>query len=342
MRQRIAIRANAGVSIGFGHIRRCISLADALIARGADVLFLVNPESNPSEWAMELPRHHAAVLEVPAHEAETLAETHIHTRAQRASALVLDSYDVSLQALANALVPVVSIIDAPPVEPLPVALVVNGGAEAEDVPHPLAPDSRALLGPRYVLLRPGFAGIERDPIRPEVREVLVMCGGSDSRAVSVVLARAARAARPAAALTVVAGPYFPSSVIESLELETARYGHSRVVHYPSNLIELMRAADLAVTTGGQTTYELAACGTPTVAVLVAANQAANLRGLQARGTLIWAGDADIVNLESAVSERLRTLATDRNARETMSIAGCRAVDGHGADRVAQEVLRLCA
>ena len=37
---RIAIRTHAGAQVGYGHLRRCMTLADALRERGAEVAFV--------------------------------------------------------------------------------------------------------------------------------------------------------------------------------------------------------------------------------------------------------------------------------------------------------------
>ena len=49
---------------------------------------------------------------------------------------------------------------------------------------------------------------------------------------------------------------------------------------PEDMRAIMATADLAVTAGGQTTYELAASGVPAVALCIAENQRPNLAALQ--------------------------------------------------------------
>ena len=105
--------------------------------------------------------------------------------------------------------------------------------------------------------------------------------------------------------------------------------------------EGMAQADLAISGGGQTLYELAALGLPAVAVCVASTQEANLAALAAAPTLValrrpGAGETDWGALRDAVHR----LAADVDGRARMSAAGRALVDGCGASRAADGILAL--
>ncbi len=96
-------------------------------------------------------------------------------------------------------------------------------------------------------------------------------------------------------------------------------------------------ADLAISAGGQTLYELARVGCPTVAVRMAANQDGQLGVFEEAGFLRIAGHGDHSGIVEAIGEAVRTLMADPPARATMSVAGQRLIDGHGALRVARTI-----
>lgn len=338
----VGIRANAGASIGFGHVRRCASLAEVLLEKGADVVFFVNPESRPASWLPQGGPGRPHVELVPAAEAETLELTHSRARALKVQALVVDSYDVSDDALRRAAVPVVAILDAPPPVALPALLVVNGAADAASAQHLLAAGARALLGPDYVLLRREFARQETRVLRAAISQVLVMAGGADPTGLSLHFVDAVRDVLADAAITVVIGPYFPAGVVAALLERAATDPRIQIVRDPPTVLDLMRAADLALTSGGQTTYELAATGVPSCAVRVALNQTGNLEGLRARDAILWVGDIGDTDLKQRVQQGIRLLAEDARLRQAISQAGQRTVDGRGAVRVADAILELCA
>src|SRR5882762_7525398 len=155
---------------------------------------------------------------------------------------------------------------------LPVDLVINGGAGARALPYRGGPRTRYLLGPSYLALRPEFAEAAPRTIHDDVRRALVTLGGADPGRLVAPLVRWAIAGLGAITLDVVAGPLVDD--VASVRAAVGAVAGPVVLHEsPKHLRDLMLAADLAVTGGGQTVYELAATGTPMVAigVPVAAN-----------------------------------------------------------------------
>jgi spore coat polysaccharide biosynthesis predicted glycosyltransferase SpsG len=238
-------------------------------------------------------------------------------------------------------VPRAAIVDHIPDAPLPVELLVNGSLDAIERKVAARADTVLLLGPEYVLLRPEFARPpERTPADP-IERVLVTTGGGDATGLSATLAGWVREVFVHAAIDVIVGPYFTPETVGALE--RAAQADARIVLHrnPRDVRAIMLGCDLALTGGGQTTYELAATGTPAVAVSVAENQTANLRGLAARGALQWAGRVGEPDLHGRTTRCLEALSDSVAARRDMSRAALAVVDGKGAERVAREILRMC-
>jgi spore coat polysaccharide biosynthesis predicted glycosyltransferase SpsG len=94
----------------------------------------------------------------------------------------------------------------------------------------------------------------------------------------------------------------------------------------------MHWADLAVVAAGGTSWELAASGTPAIAVVVAENQLDVGRALEALGLArVLIAEAPAGELEAAIG----ALVHDRVARAEMAKRGPELIDGGGA-------LRACA
>ena len=102
----------------------------------------------------------------------------------------------------------------------------------------------------------------------------------------------------------------------------------------------MLEADLAITGGGQTTYGLAVpTGTPAVAIATAENQLQNLNSLAQAGSLVNAGRLDDPELETQFLNQLRKLIDEPKTRQQMSRRGREFVDGLGAERLAEVIIR---
>ena len=335
----VAIRANGGGRIGLGHIRRCLTLATALQDQGADVSFFVNRE--PGRPDLFVSQHGFEVIAVEQDEARDLEQTQVGLDTIGAQALIIDSYDVCQQTLERLALPVALLVDHLPQSPLPTDLLINGTPNAPEMGCAALPRTKLLLGASYLLLRKEFGAVPQHVIRRTIERVLVTTGGSDSFNLSPGLIRVVQETFEPVAIDVVVGPYFPSQTVAQLnQCETD--SENIVLHRdPSNIRELMLNCDIALTGGGQTTYELAATGTPTIAIRLARNQTDNLQGLAERDTLVWVSDVEDESRDEKVRQALLTVAQDVPLREKMSRMGREIVDGHGASRVAREILLLC-
>jgi spore coat polysaccharide biosynthesis predicted glycosyltransferase SpsG len=328
----VVFRVAGASGLGFGHVRRCWTLAAELGAE-ADVRFVTaTPEAADVLGAAGF----VASAEATSGDLSLLEAT--LAAAERAVVAVVDDPDLPGEAVLELRrrAPV-AVIDDACTRVLPADLVINGSAGAEDLPHRGAPETRYLLGPDYMILRREFA---RAPVRPraakEIRRVLLLGGGG--AAVGAVLdatLRALEAALPAAEVEVVVGPFAPMPALSR--------GRPVMVHRdPRDIRALMLAADLAVTGGGQTAYELAATATPAVGLRLAENQRVNLRGLAAAGVLVDVGSPDDAGFHARFADTLSHLAADADLRARMGQAGRRLVDGGGAGRVAAELLALAS
>jgi UDP-2,4-diacetamido-2,4,6-trideoxy-beta-L-altropyranose hydrolase len=251
------------------------------------------------------------------------------TRASRPRLCVVDDPALHARTLRELTgVAPVACLDDTAERVLPVDVVVNGSAGAERLAYSAAANTRYALGPAYMILRKEFRAMPlRSPSAAGVCRVLILTGGGDvgsigGRLVDIV-AHTLRAAR----IDVVVGPF---------GTPPARAGERVHIHVsPPNIAGLMAAADLAVTGGGQTAYELAAAGTPALGVRLAGNQRVNLCELERAGCLRDLGVPGGPGFDARFAHALATLNEDGAARGQMSECGQRLVDGHGAARVAE-------
>ena len=104
-------------------------------------------------------------------------------------------------------------------------------------------------------------------------------------------------------------------------------------------VPFMASADLAITAGGMTVFEMAALGVPILIVQIADNQIPIAKAWQQYGYGINMGRLDQLTPEYLQREFM-FLIKDRVKCDAMSEAGRSLVDGEGARRVARELLSL--
>jgi spore coat polysaccharide biosynthesis predicted glycosyltransferase SpsG len=201
------------------------------------------------------------------------------------------------------------------------ALTLRVGAQHSAQPGVLAGLEYACLGPDYWSLPPRR-------VRRRVQRVLVTTGAGDpgglrERFVGVVVS-----ALPAARVAVVMGS------------QPAPIGGVSVVpidNVDSLCAELGRA-DLAITAGGQTMLEAAAAGVPLVGVVAVENQRQQALALARVGAVVLADPGELGSIEQAVVG----LGQDAGRRQRLATAAQRAVDGWGALRIADRIVKLGA
>jgi spore coat polysaccharide biosynthesis predicted glycosyltransferase SpsG len=332
---RVGLRCDAGPLIGAGHVVRCVALAEELVRRGVEVVFI--GAVNGAAWVRALLDARGLPLLPAPDAADRLAAL---ARRLRLDAMVIDSYatDPTCAALLRqAGLTVLAIVDGDlRGQHADLYLDQNLGAECRAAPLP--PGGVRLAGARFVLLRDSVR--RRRPERPLIRRrgvprLLCFFGGTDAAgAAPIVLRRAAATGAPFAATVVAAGP----QTARALRAVPLAPGQSVTPIPPTDrLPALAVTADLVVTAAGTATWELMCLGVPSALVRVADNQNAAYEATVARG--IAAGIGAVTAPPGEAVPVLRALLTDPTARSALAARGHGLIDGRGRERVADALIR---
>lgn len=333
-------RVDATAAIGIGHLQRCLSLAAALSYHSAHCGFLAVEDATSLTWINSQGFLVESLGEAVPGSPEDAARALVVARRLRAGAVVVDTYAAKpdyLGALRDGGVFVVAIDDLATF-PFPCQVVLNPGAAAKQLDYQSSSgDTCFLLGPQYALLRPEFWEPTPRVLDGEEMSILVMLGGADPRnAMPPLLRRLSELPGPPR-LTAIVGPYFENRAEIEREAKPSP-DRVRLVESPSSMRNLMLEVDLAISGGGQTLYELAATGTPTLAIELAPNQVPNLQALAEAGCLQWVGSISERDWVEKVGQSVYPLLNNREERLRMSRAGQALIDGRGAPRAADALL----
>lgn len=337
---KVLFRADAGPHIGLGHVQRSLSLAIALQKLGVESLFLTNGGNFHCE---RIARFGFFVELVPETESWNSADSEATLKVafrQECDAVVVDSHEAGadyLTELRNAGI-FVAARDDLALFPFSCQLVFNGNADASRLPYQSsAGDTVFLLGTEYMVLRDEFGEAPSRSINGDVQNMLVILGGTDNHDLMPRILRLLDTLPGEFSVTAVVGPFFNNATAVKSAAENAKRP-IMLVHSPDSVRDLMLGADLAVSAGGQTLYELASTGCPTVAMSVAPNQRGQLLALEEAGALVSAGDAETGDVITGMGRGLTDLLADSKARVDMAAVGQSLVDGQGAQRVAGTIV----
>lgn len=326
--RRVVLRADASPSIGAGHLMRCLALAHAIKASGVEPIVATRTDSEG--LLQHLRRAGIDVVRISAGgEAEDAARA---AELARGGAVVVDGYhfgETYLDALRRCGCRIVLIDDVPRMASYDVDILLDQNPGALRQPYH-ARSSRLLLGPRFMLLRPEFADVER---RAEGRgrpRVLVTFGASDAAEVTTRVLQALETMEDVDASIVL------GSINQRADGVVRRFGDVArfdFVMNSDNMPSLMAQCDVAVAGVGVTLWELAAVGVPTLTISSTDVQRPIAAVADQYGAYRWVGDAseiDVSDIRSAVIDLLDDVA----GRVDMARLGRALVDGRGAERVA--------
>lgn len=319
---RVAFRTEGNHRQGMGDLMGSIALADEC-AKGADeILFLI---SGGEEAIAAITERGYSYCAVATFEAEQPI-----LRAFRPDVILvnkLKSDPAYLQALKHLAGLVVTIDDDG-----------DGARHADLRVNVLYPVPGAVTDPRYIALRSEFQEVHQreKTIARDVRELFITQGGSDTYGFTPVILRSLERMGIRPRCTVVLGPAFQherelAQVLKESTLDLT------VVRNTRNMAGLIGAADVAVTAGGLTMFELLCAGVPSLVVCAERFEIETARRLEEAGAAVnlgFGGDLEEERLAKAVD----ALAGDAPRRAQLSRRGKDLVDGQGCTRI-MELIR---
>jgi len=331
---RLLLRADADERIGSGHLMRLVALGQAWHDAGGQVIVAASAPAillnriGAEGWEL----HRLSEIDL---DGADLQQVRRVADDVGASWIAIDGphFDASYVAGLGRGVKTLQVDDLAHLADYPASIVVNQNLHASTLSYPLGRSSRLLTGPTYALLRREFRIEWPRRAAPEVaRRLLVTYGGADPRRLTRrTLEALSRSAPDAFRVTAVVGGANPDhSTLRALA------GNERdrieLRHNVSNMAALLAQADLALSSGGSTVWELARMGVPSLVIETAAAEPELVSGLVATGLFRPLGAADDLTGEVIV-EALLDAAADRPWRARMTEMGSTIVDGHGAERV---------
>ncbi len=338
---RILVFPDCGPRIGGGHVMRCLTLARALMAKGAAVAFAANPPAQSVLTAFG-PRE-LTVYSVSDDLQEAVPQAAAFAEAFRADWVLLDHYRLSIEQEVGLREPRrMAVLDDLADRPRPADLVVNPGYGVLPGNYAgLVPRGAVVMaGPEFALVRPEFSAcrdqtLERRREGGHLRHVLISLGLTDVEGITARVVRALKPHLDGLILDVVLGDQAPSLVTLR---EEAKTDCALRLHVDSHaMAELMSQADLAVGAGGSSVWERATLGLPTVTVVLADNQRPMAQAMAQVGLTLMV-DATAADFEAQLVGAVKRLVDDAALRRWLFEAPCHACDGKGAERVAQVML----
>ncbi len=345
---KIVFRVDASIQIGTGHIMRSLALAQACQAKGGTVCFVcaeitAGLEARLSHEGMEVIR-----LDVAPGSSSDIFRTIAQAKEINADWMVLDGYHFKSdyqKAIKDAGFRLLCIDDYGHTNHYHADLVLNQNISAEaSIYKSREPYTKLLLGTHYALLRKEFwPWREWSRTIPEkARNILVTMGGSDPDNVTLKVIHAlADLNDPNLDVRIIVGPGNPHLVT----LQQAIDQNANCQHIPAtgpctiqllqnvtDMPALMAWADIAISAGGSTCWELLFMQLPSAVFILAENQRPIVEKLHQLALVVnigWHDRATVVT----ISEIIHRLCIEKLLRVDLITKCKHTIDGLGSERV---------
>ena len=365
---KIAFRTDASLQIGTGHVMRCLTLADAMQAAGAQCHFICR--EHPGNLIAQIRQRGFAVSVLPAATKahitdEQAVETHSNyaawlgaewatdaaqTKADVGAAevdwLIVDHYaldarwEQTLRTLCRKLMVIDDLADRP--HDCDLLLDQNLGRDVGDYSQLVPEGCTVLAGPQYALLRPEFAALRDDSLSrratPQFKHLLITMGGVDQAdATGTVLEALQDCPVPAdMRITVVMGLHAPwLGRVQLLAKQMSQTTEVKV--NVNNMAQLMAESDLAIGAAGSTSWERCCLGLPTIIGVQAANQQLIANALELSGA---AKAFSISTTVQPIIELIAKVLSEKSNLQKMSVSAAGITDGNGVGRVVAHIMAL--
>ncbi|MBN4080856.1 UDP-2,4-diacetamido-2,4,6-trideoxy-beta-L-altropyranose hydrolase [Caldithrix abyssi] len=362
---KVAIRADASIKMGNGHVMRCLTLAEALKGNGASVMFISRKHSGNLNNLIS--RKDFRVIELPQPKSAKNNKSENHQNGDDYQAwlgvsekhdaeetigaigcdkpdwLVVDHYSLgnNWEKKLRPHVKNIMVIDdlANRRHDCDLLLDQNWFENMETRYDGLvSAGCTKLLGPEYALLRPEFAEV-RKKIKPRygsVKRVFVFFGGSDPHNLTGMTLRVLSEPELAQlAVDAVIGENNPhrDEIHELVEARDNIHLHIQV----DDMATIMAKADLAIGSGGVNTWERMCLGLPALSISFADNHTILLKDLVKNNYVTYLGRAAEVD-ETLIKKELMSKIIEQHSLAEESKSVTQLVKGKGRIVVATKLM----
>jgi UDP-2,4-diacetamido-2,4,6-trideoxy-beta-L-altropyranose hydrolase len=341
---KVVFRVDASVEVGFGHLSRCINLAEVLRSRGNEVLFVCRDDQAKSFRALEDRLFATMLLPTlaggePVNQQEDAQETIQALQGEKPGWLIVDSYtlDKNWERLMRPHVAKIAVIEDLSGREHDCDLLIDqnySDRSAASFEKFVPKTCELLLGPRFALIADQFRKLRelKSKPAPELNRIFVFCGGSDPQNLTQqVIDEISCSELSNVAVDVVVG-----AQNKTFDRETALKLNANIeIHDASGeFARIMSIADLAIGAGGTTSWERMCLGVPSIVVSIAENQNSACEKLGRDGLVNYLGAQSSLKSGAIMNAAIDAKTKFASLFDQIE-KGQILVDGRGCERVAE-------
>ena len=348
---KFLFRVDASLSIGTGHVMRCLALARKLKKNNCEIEFI--SRKHEGNIIKKIRENGFKVYELEVVESPKFQNRHNHSSFLGASQIqdaeackqkilgrhydwfVIDHYSIDsvwekeLKPFYDKLIVIDDLADRKHISDI---LIDQTFLREEKAYKKIVPKScTLLLGPEYALLREEFSKYRNLSLKKrensKLDQIFINLGGTDlDNYTRDILRILSKIKLPHAKIKVVIGSNSPHT--EKIISEAAELPNCEVLVDVQNMAELMSESDIAIGASGSSTWERCSLGLPTIQIPVANNQFEISKKLSEHNVV------ESIDMVDEIPALLETAAEWMSDKSKKSSEIC---DGNGCSRVLHEM-----
>lgn len=319
---RFIIRADASSKIGTGHVMRCSAIAEELIGRGKEIVFVGEIEGLPWVQARVNTLGFSKIYSNPANFRSN----------SNSDVLILDSYKIDpLDPLIDSRKwrKVVALVDDTTPK-FQANLYIHPGPKTTWLPPEMEREVRFISGIEYTPIRKSLRNLKRNTSSDNrlAPKIAIIGGGSDpfdfcGNLVSVLQGLSAD---------------FSANTFTNNKIPCTADARFSLVEIGTELEDFLVETDLVFTTAGTSSWEMLSCGFPIGLACAADNQSANYLYQVDKFLAVGIGKRDLQGRWKFNEIEIENLIQRSELRNLLARNARMAVDGRGAKRIVGAIL----
>lgn len=333
----LIFRVDASPDIGTGHLMRCLALGQAWKDVGGKAIFITACQSEDLIQRLRTENFHTYLIPKQYSLSFDWNQTKNIINNYANALIVLDGYhfDENYQRwLKKSGYKLLVIDDIAQLKHYYADILINQNLHAEELNYSCEPYTKLLLGTKYVLLRREFLQWQgwKRKIPQTASKLLVTLGGSDPDNMTLKVIRALQQIDveklEVAVILGACNPYYK-------EIEDAVCTSKlsiRLENNVTNMPELMAWADIAISSSGCTSWELAFMGLPSIILILTENQRPVAERLDKMCIALNLGWHENISFNE-IAQEISNLIITHARRSEMARLGKELIDGLGPVRI---------
>ncbi len=326
---KLKIFTEGGKDKGFGHISRCISIAEALneIIPSIDICFYLNSDNSVESIIPE----YFNIVYLDFTSSNQISDDYI----SKTDIVIIDSYEanqefynnVSTQAGLAAYIDDFKRIDYPQ------GIIINGSIGAEKLDYKIGKNTEILVGAEYAYIRKEFTESERLKTNPNLLTILVSFGANDFRGLTIPVLQMLKKF-DFNTIVLLTDAMSNIEEIKSLEDEKTCI---RINANAQQIRDDMLFCDAGIIAAGQTLFEAVITGLPVISVMIVDNQVNNVKFFNEKDLILHAGNYDDPHLLEKIDTRINEIRSF-DIRKDLCERMKKSMDGKGPKRISKKLL----